>query len=96
MLDLESLNFFSFSPIFPHESSQLWVLSSPNVRGKHKRSVNFCNGGRCRSINVMPNCYCGDKAMLRTAKTAKNKGERFWGCPNFKVMLICNLCIVFV
>ncbi|QCD79348.1 hypothetical protein DEO72_LG1g2987 [Vigna unguiculata] len=32
----------------------------------------------------MPNCYCGDKAMLRTAKTAKNKGERFWGCPNFK------------
>jgi len=47
-------------------------------------------------INVTPICYCGDKAVLRTTKIAKNKGKIFWGCPNFKVMLICNLCIVFV
>ena len=70
--------------------------SSSNVWGKHNPSVNFCSGGGCRSITVTPTCYCGDKSMLRTAKTTKNKGKRFWGCPNFKVMLICNLCKVFV
>jgi len=59
--------------------------SSSDVGGKQKNSVN-CNAGGCRSSNVMPNCYCGAKAVLRIARTAKNKGKRFWGCPNFKVM----------
>jgi len=74
--------------------------SSSNLGGKQKSSVNFCSAGGCRSINVMPNCYCGDKAVLRTAKIAKNKGKRFWGCLNFKVMLfvifVLFLCNFFV
>jgi len=50
--------------------------SSSDVGGKQKSSV-----------NMTPSCYCGAKAVLRTARIAKNKGKRFWGCPNFKVML---------
>jgi len=76
--------------------------SSLNLGGKQNSSVNFCSASGCRSVNITPSCYCGDKVVLRTTKTAKNKGKRFWGCPNFKVMLfvisvlfLCNfLCFL--
>ena len=68
--------------------------SSSDVGGKQKSSVN-CNEGGCRSSNVTPICYCGAKAVLRTVRTAKNKGKRFWGCPNFKVMLFV-FCVLFL
>ncbi|QCE11032.1 hypothetical protein DEO72_LG10g2265 [Vigna unguiculata] len=58
--------------------------SSLNLGGKQNSSVNFCSASGCRSVNITPSCYCGDKVVLRTTKTAKNKGKRFWGCPNFK------------
>ncbi|WVZ12309.1 hypothetical protein V8G54_016839, partial [Vigna mungo] len=29
-------------------------------------------------------CYCGDKFVLRTAKTTKNIGKQFWSCPRYK------------
>ncbi|KOM58078.1 hypothetical protein LR48_Vigan11g111200 [Vigna angularis] len=32
-------------------------------------------------------CYCGDLAVLRVAKTSKNEGKPFWGCPNYKNLL---------
>jgi len=69
--------------------------SSSDLGGKQKSNVNFCNAGGCRSSNVTPSCYCGDKAVLRTARTTKNKGKRFWGCPNFKVMLFV-ICVLFL
>jgi len=30
-------------------------------------------------------CYCGEVAALRVAKTVKNFGKQFLGCPNYKV-----------
>jgi len=33
----------------------------------------------------MPVCYCGEKVVLRTARTPKNRGKQFWGCPKYKV-----------
>ncbi|XP_017428858.2 uncharacterized protein LOC108336925 [Vigna angularis] len=29
-------------------------------------------------------CYCGEFVILRVAKTTKNEGKPFWGCPNYK------------
>ncbi|XP_014503038.1 uncharacterized protein LOC106763353 [Vigna radiata var. radiata] len=29
-------------------------------------------------------CYCGELAILRVAKTPKNQGKHFWGCPNYR------------
>ncbi|WVZ08958.1 hypothetical protein V8G54_022304 [Vigna mungo] len=29
-------------------------------------------------------CHCGEKCVLRTAKTTKNRGRQFWGCPRYK------------
>ncbi|XP_022640181.1 uncharacterized protein LOC111242130 [Vigna radiata var. radiata] len=41
------------------------------------------SGGGSR-LGAKPSCYCGSKAVFRIAKTPKNKGKRFWGCPHFK------------
>ncbi|KOM56413.1 hypothetical protein LR48_Vigan10g230500, partial [Vigna angularis] len=30
-------------------------------------------------------CHCGEKSVLRTVKTSKNRGKQFWGCPRYKV-----------
>jgi len=30
-------------------------------------------------------CYCGEKAVLRTARTPKNREKQFWGYPKYKV-----------
>ncbi|WVZ16050.1 hypothetical protein V8G54_013616, partial [Vigna mungo] len=29
--------------------------------------------------------HCGEKCVLRTAKTTKNRGRQFWGCPRYKL-----------
>jgi len=38
-----------------------------------------------RRFDLTPVCDCGEKAITRTNRTAKNKGRKFWGCPKFKV-----------
>ncbi|WVZ25186.1 hypothetical protein V8G54_003730 [Vigna mungo] len=30
-------------------------------------------------------CHCGEKTVLRTARTTKNRGKQFWGCPRYKL-----------
>jgi len=40
------------------------------------------HGGAMRRFDLTPVCYCGEKAITRTAK---NMGRKFWGCPKFKV-----------
>ncbi|WVZ18264.1 hypothetical protein V8G54_005586 [Vigna mungo] len=42
-------------------------------------------GGRGGSENGGPFCYCLMKCVVRTARTAKNRGKQFWGCPKFKL-----------
>ncbi|KAG2399937.1 uncharacterized protein HKW66_Vig0102090 [Vigna angularis] len=36
-------------------------------------------------LGVKPSCFYGRPTVFRVARTLKNKGKRFWGCPNFKV-----------
>ncbi|XP_027910407.1 uncharacterized protein LOC114169452 [Vigna unguiculata] len=41
-------------------------------------------GGGWKGLDVTPICRCGDVAVIRTARTTRNAGKKFWGCPNFK------------
>ncbi|KOM53413.1 hypothetical protein LR48_Vigan09g207200 [Vigna angularis] len=36
-------------------------------------------------LGVKPSCFYGRPVVFCVAKTPKNNGKRFWGCPNFKV-----------
>jgi len=36
-------------------------------------------------LGESPFCFCGEIAVLRVAKTIRNAGKQFWGCPNYKV-----------
>ncbi|KAG2407427.1 uncharacterized protein HKW66_Vig0022490 [Vigna angularis] len=42
------------------------------------------SSGSVRSFDGNPRCLCGHSAVFRIARTPKNKGKKFWGCPNFK------------
>jgi len=44
-----------------------------------------CHGGGSKRLGSMPFCYCGEKAVLRTARTPKSRGKQLWGCPKYKV-----------
>ncbi|QCD95483.1 hypothetical protein DEO72_LG6g176 [Vigna unguiculata] len=37
------------------------------------------------SVSGTPHCHCGEIAVLRVARTAKNCGKQFWGCPHYKI-----------
>ncbi|XP_052726141.1 uncharacterized protein LOC108332844 [Vigna angularis] len=43
-----------------------------------------CRGGSSRGLVGRQICHCGEAAVLRVAKTVKNEGKQFWGCPNYK------------
>ncbi|XP_014506272.1 uncharacterized protein LOC106766023 [Vigna radiata var. radiata] len=55
-------------------------------------SMNHCSscswgssrGASSRRMVGSQICYCGELAVLRVAKTAKNESKPFWGCPNYK------------
>ncbi|XP_022640541.1 uncharacterized protein LOC111242288 [Vigna radiata var. radiata] len=40
--------------------------------------------GSVSRVGLKPTCFCGENAVFRIARTPKNKGRRFWGCPKFK------------
>ncbi|KOM49891.1 hypothetical protein LR48_Vigan08g071800 [Vigna angularis] len=42
------------------------------------------SSGSLRRLDAKPTCLCGQNAVFRIARTPKNKGKKFWGCPNFK------------
>jgi len=37
------------------------------------------HGGVGRRFDFAPLCYCGEKVITRTARTAKNRGRKGWG-----------------
>ncbi|XP_052728443.1 uncharacterized protein LOC128195248 [Vigna angularis] len=49
-----------------------------------KGSSGSSHGGACRGGGLIPTCYCGDIAVMKVAKTTKNAGRNFWGCPHYK------------
>jgi len=65
-------------------SSHSWSTCSCNGLGVQNRS-DSCHGGGSKRLGSMPVCYCGEQAFLRTARTLKNRGKQFWGCPKYKV-----------
>ncbi|WVY90956.1 hypothetical protein V8G54_036470 [Vigna mungo] len=34
--------------------------------------------------NETPICHCGQRSVMRTANTMKNRGKHFWGCSKYK------------
>ncbi|XP_014524572.1 uncharacterized protein LOC106780775 [Vigna radiata var. radiata] len=52
---------------------------------KHLRSVSSRGDGGWNRKDASLICHCGKKTVLRTAKTSKNRGKKFWGCPRYKV-----------
>ncbi|WVZ16939.1 hypothetical protein V8G54_009921 [Vigna mungo] len=61
--------------------------STCNACGKkHFRSTassHGCGGWNKKDAQLI--CHCGEKTVLRTAKTMKNRGKLFWGCPRYKM-----------
>ncbi|WVY91953.1 hypothetical protein V8G54_037467 [Vigna mungo] len=43
----------------------------------------FCCSSTCR-MNETPICHCGQRSVMRTANTTKNRGKHFWGCSKYK------------
>ncbi|XP_052736154.1 uncharacterized protein LOC128197729 [Vigna angularis] len=67
------------------------------VQKSHSCSSSTCNGWRNQNCDVVfrgggvstidgvsPLCLCGQKTVVRTARTAKNRGKQFWSCPKYK------------
>ena len=53
--------------------------------GRSSHGGGSSHGCGARIFAIKPMCYCGQTTVLRTAKTPKNRGKQFWGCPKFKV-----------
>ncbi|WVZ18596.1 hypothetical protein V8G54_005918 [Vigna mungo] len=60
--------------------SKRWIMNCRSlilVHLRHNYNVVFRGGGS-------PLCLCGEKTVVRTARTVKNRGKQFWGCPMYK------------
>ncbi|WVZ11318.1 hypothetical protein V8G54_015848 [Vigna mungo] len=65
-----------------HSCSCSW--STCNDCRKQLRSISSRGEGCWNRKEASPICYCGEKSVLRTAKTTKNRGKQFWSCPRYK------------
>ncbi|KOM56117.1 hypothetical protein LR48_Vigan10g200900 [Vigna angularis] len=59
------------------------------MQNSHSTCSSTSNGWRNGEPKVVfcgasPLCLCGEKTVVRTAVTAKNRGKQFWGCPKYK------------
>ncbi|QCE00753.1 uncharacterized protein LOC114195055 [Vigna unguiculata] len=63
--------------------SQVNSCCSCTCLGNGNRGLSSAGGG-WKGLGVTPICRCGDVAVIRTARTTRNAGKKFWGCPNFK------------
>ncbi|WVZ03246.1 hypothetical protein V8G54_024052 [Vigna mungo] len=52
---------------------------------KQFRCVSSRGDGGWSRKEASLSCHCGEKCVLRTAKTTKNQGRQFWGCPRYKL-----------
>jgi len=53
-----------------------------------QRSVTSSEGGGHKVLGLRSICDCGEVTVLKTKRTPKNVGGKFWGCANYKVKLI--------
>jgi len=62
-----------------------WSSCSYNGFGGVQNRSGSSNRDGSKRLDSMPVCYCGEKVVLRTARTPKNREKQFWGCPKYKV-----------
>ncbi|WVZ21086.1 hypothetical protein V8G54_008408 [Vigna mungo] len=64
-----------------------YCSSTCNACGrKHFRSASSSQGdGGWNKKDASLICHCGEKSVLRTAKTTKNREKLFWDCPRYKM-----------
>jgi len=61
-----------------------------------KNSSVSSHAGVVRRFDLTLVCYCGEKAITRTARIAKNRGENFEIAQKFKVLCMeLNLVLFF-
>ncbi|WVZ16706.1 hypothetical protein V8G54_009688 [Vigna mungo] len=51
---------------------------------KHLRSVSSRGDEGWNMNDGSLICHCRENCVLRTTKTIKNRGKKFWGCPRYK------------
>jgi len=71
--------------------SQVNSCKSCTCSGNQNHGVSSCGGG-WKGLGVTPICQCGKVVVMRIAKTSRNVGNKFWGCPNIKVILLSFFC----
>ncbi|XP_014506289.1 uncharacterized protein LOC106766040 [Vigna radiata var. radiata] len=49
-----------------------------------KGASHSSQGAVSRGGGITPICYCGDFAVLKVTKTARNAGRQFWACRHYK------------
>ncbi|XP_014491081.1 uncharacterized protein LOC106753744 [Vigna radiata var. radiata] len=49
-----------------------------------KGASHSSQGDVSRGVGITPICYCGDFAVLKVAKTARNAGRKFWAYRHYK------------
>ncbi|BAU01254.1 hypothetical protein VIGAN_11044800 [Vigna angularis var. angularis] len=51
---------------------------------EHSCYLSSCSAKRKKNGTSSPICHCGQRSVVRTAKTMKNRGKQFWGCSKYK------------
>jgi len=74
--------------------SQVNSCCSCTCSGNGNGGFSSASGG-WKGLGVTPICRCGDVAMIRTTRTTRNAGKKFWGCPNFKVSCLSVVADLF-
>ncbi|KOM41362.1 hypothetical protein LR48_Vigan04g156000 [Vigna angularis] len=61
-------------------------MSKDHSCGWRKKNPSVCfRGGRgSRCLDDSPICHYGQKYVLRTMKTTKNRDKQFWSCSKYK------------
>ncbi|KOM37086.1 hypothetical protein LR48_Vigan03g046700 [Vigna angularis] len=84
---------YTFQPLLPAFQRSTFTIDTKS----YSCSSSTCNGWRNQNCDVVfrgggvstidgvsPLCLCGEKTVVRIARTAKNRGKQFWSCPKYK------------
>ncbi|WVZ05572.1 hypothetical protein V8G54_018918 [Vigna mungo] len=62
---------------------QGWDQGYCRCSSKRMSKEYSCCSSTCRR-NETPICHCGQRFVMRTTNTTKNRGKHFWGCSKYK------------
>ncbi|XP_022632865.1 uncharacterized protein LOC111240970 [Vigna radiata var. radiata] len=49
-----------------------------------RRNCHSSHGGGSMGLGIIPICNCGERTVVKMARTSKNAGRYFWSCRNYK------------